>query len=124
VEIMATNDTSAVVSPFARWMMPSIADIVFIFIFLMILALGNSFLGSADTDTAWHIRTGDYIVARIEVPKTDIFSYRKYGETWVAHEWLADVIFSLLHRFAGLNGIVCFAAFVIAFTIFLLLKML
>jgi len=124
VEIMATDDTSAVVSPFARWMMPSIADIVFIFIFLMILALGNSFLGSADTDTAWHIRTGDYIVARIEVPKADIFSYRKYGETWVAHEWLADVIFSLLHRFAGLNGIVCFAAFVIAFTIFLLFKML
>jgi hypothetical protein len=121
---METNNTGAVVSPFARWMMPSIADTVFIFIFLMILSLGNPFLGDVDTDTAWHIRTGDYIVSRIEVPKTDIFSYRKYGETWIAHEWLADVILSLLHRFTGLNGVVGFSAFVIAFTIFLLFKML
>jgi len=121
---METNNTGAVVSPFAKWMMPSIADMVFIFIFLTILSLGNDFLGGADTDTAWHIRTGDYIVSRIEVPKTDIFSYRKYGQTWIAHEWLVDVILSLLHRFTGLNGVVSFSAFVIAFTVFLLFKML
>jgi hypothetical protein len=37
---------------------------------------------------------------------------------------LADVIFSLLHRFTGLNGIVILSAFIIAFTSFLLFKML
>jgi hypothetical protein len=121
--MLETNNSGAAVSSIVRWLLPSIADIFFIFIFLKIISLGNTFLG-ADTDTAWHIRTGDYIVSRMEVPKTDIFSYRKYGETWVAHEWLADVILSLLHRFAGLNGVVSFSACVIAFTIFLLFKML
>ena len=123
MQITEESNTRAAVSPIARRLVPSIADMFFVLIFLMVLSLGNSLMGT-DTDTAWHIRTGDYILSQLEVPKTDIFSYRKYGETWIAHEWLADVIFSFLHRFSGLNGVVAVSAFVIAFTFFLLYKLL
>lgn len=122
MESIETSKTDPIVSPWARWLMPCIADVVFVCFFLTALSFGNKLL--ADADTAWHIRTGDYIISRLEVPRTDIFSYRKYGEPWIAHEWLSDVIFSLLHRFAGLNGIVVFSALIIAVTFFLLFKML
>lgn len=122
MENIETSKTDPMVSPWARWLMPCIADVVFVSIFLTVLFVGNKLL--ADADTAWHIRTGDYIVSRMEVPRADVFSYRKYGEIWIAFEWGSDVIFSLLHRFAGLNGIVVFSGLVIACTFFLLFRML
>jgi hypothetical protein len=122
MEKIETNKTDTAVPAWTRWLTPSIADVIFIFLFLNVLSLGSEIL--RDADIAWHIRTGDYILSRMEVPRTDIFSYRKYGETWIAHEWLSDVVFSFLHRFAGLNGIVILSAFIIASTFFLLFKML
>lgn len=116
------SKTGLTISPRVRWLMPSIEDVIFIVIFLVVLSQGTGLL--YDADTAWHIRTGDYILSTLEVPKEDIFSYRMYGQPWVAHEWLSEVIFALLHRLGGLNGVVVFSAFIIAFTFFLLFKIL
>ena len=115
-------NTIRIVPTWARWMMPSISDVVFVFLFLRVLSLGSEIL--RDADIAWHIRTGDYILSTMAVPRTDIFSYRKYGQTWIAYEWFSDVIFAFVHRVAGLNGIVILSAFIIASTFFLLFKML
>lgn len=108
------------VSRWGQWLMPSIEDVIFIVILLAVLFQGNGLL--YDADTAWHIRTGDHILSTLEVPRTDIFSYRMYGQPWIDHEWLSEVIFAILHRTAGLNGVVVFSAFIIALTFFLLFK--
>lgn len=105
-----------------RYVLPSIDGLIAAAIFSMVLIVGNSIL--LDGDTGWHIRTGDYILNNFDVPSTDIFSHRKAGEPWIAYEWLADALFALVHRAAGLNGIVLLSATVIAGTFLLLFRFL
>ena len=51
----------------------------------------------ADFDTGYHLKTGEYIVQNRTVPLHDIFSYATFGSRWIAHYWLADVIFYLIN---------------------------
>jgi len=102
-------------------LLPSVEGILLTAIFLTVLVLGDHIL--RDADTAWHIRVGDYILSQGQVPRVDIFSHRKFGQEWIAHEWLADAIFAAIHRVAGLNGIVVLSAIVIAATFILLFRL-
>jgi hypothetical protein len=107
---------------FTRWVLPSIADLFFL---VLVGILGFSPMSVAllgDADTGWHIRSGDYILANHSVPRVDLFSYTRVGQPWYAWEWLYDVGISLIHRVAGLNGVVLFSAVVIAATFALLFR--
>jgi len=64
----------------------------------------------SDSDTGWHLRTGEWILANGRVPQNDIFSYTQAGQPWFAWEWLSDVLFALLFRWHGLSAIAGFAA--------------
>src|ERR1041384_5331848 len=44
-----------------------------------------------DSDTGWHIRNGEAILANLTVPHVDHFSYTREGQPWFAWEWLSDV---------------------------------
>lgn len=46
---------------------------------------------SVDTDTWWHLRTGQWIVENRSIPQTDPFSYTRAGETWQYPGWLVQV---------------------------------
>ncbi len=70
----------------------------------------------ADGDTGWHIRTGDYILAQRRFPASDLFSFSRPEAPWFAWEWASDVLFSLVHRMAGLKGVVLLAGVVIGAT--------
>lgn len=72
-----------------------------------------------DSDTGWHIRTGDYILSTGKVPMTDLYSHTMEGKPWFAWEWLAEVFMSLVHKVAGLNGVVFWAnlTFAVTFTL-------
>lgn len=118
--VMAIEANPRTVTRWATWLMPSLEGVIGIFIFLMVLSDGNRLFH--DTDPAWHIATGDYILANWEVPKHDIFSHRMYGQTWIAHEWLSDVIFAVLHKVYGFNGIVVLSAYLISVTFVILFK--
>ena len=59
-----------------------------------------------DSDTGWHIRTGEWILSNGRVPAVDIFSFTKPGSPWFAWEWLSDVLMAAVHHVAGLGGIV------------------
>ena len=122
MESTATDRHNSTIAPWKQWLLPSIEGIISISLFLIALIHGNNLL--RDADTAWHIRTGDYILAQLEVPQTDIFSHRKFGQTWIAHEWLSDVVFAIVHRIAGLNGVVVLSAYVITITFVLLFRLL
>ena len=50
-----------------------------------------------DSDTGWHIRTGEMILRNGSLPHTDPFSFTRTGQPWFAWEWLADVLKSC-HR--------------------------
>jgi hypothetical protein len=59
--------------------------IVFIAIFTMAVRI------PADTDTWWHLRSGQYIVENLTIPTTDPFSHTQAGHLWVDHGWLAQL---------------------------------
>jgi len=99
----------------ARWLFPSIKDILFVaYLFVPILLNASGVL--YDGDTGWHIRNGEHILQTRTFPRSDYFSYTNYGRNWFSWEWLADVCMAVIHKHAGLNGIVVWANLTFALT--------
>jgi hypothetical protein len=69
--------------------------IVFVAIFTMAVRV------PADTDTWWHLRSGQYILESLAIPTTDPFSHTQAGELWIDHGWLAQVFWYGLFDLAG-----------------------
>jgi len=67
-----------------------------------------------DPDLFWHLRTGQQIVLTHSVPHQDLFSFTRYGQNWVAHEWLSEAIFFLIFHAFGWTGLMVLFAGVIA----------
>lgn len=59
--------------------------LVFIAIFTMAVRV------PADTDTWWHLRSGQYILENRTVPTVDPFSHTRAGHFWIDHGWLAQI---------------------------------
>jgi hypothetical protein len=117
--------TPAQPSPFAlRFLLPSVRDIIFIFLFWSLLAGPLSNRPLADADIGWHIRTGELILATHSLPRTDPFSSTMQGQPWFAWEWLYDILLGILHRAGGLNGVVWLCALLVAAIFVLLLSQL
>jgi hypothetical protein len=107
----------------ARFLLPSISEMVFLSLFLLVaLQYGQALL--RDGDTGFHIRTGEFIIKNWTVPEQDIFSFRSPPIPWTAHEWLSEVIMALVHHVSGLTGIVIFFSLILAATYFLLFRLL
>ena len=67
-----------------------------------------------DSDTGWHIRTGELILSNRTLPRTDPYSFTQTGEPWFAWEWGSDVLMGATSRLAGLTGEVWLFAVAIA----------
>ncbi len=96
-------------------LLPSLSGCIFSTTLVLLFVLGQGGNGLLrDSDTGWHIRTGQWILEHRAVPQQDLFSFSKPGGRWFAWEWLSDVLFALLDRYAGLAGLVLVSALVIA----------
>ncbi|MBN2305423.1 MAG: hypothetical protein JXQ72_13140 [Anaerolineae bacterium] len=72
------------------------AAILFILLFAMAVRVPT------DTDTWWHIRSGEYILDLTKIPQTDPFSHTRYGEDWIDHSWGSQiVIYGIYEIFGG-----------------------
>lgn len=60
--------------------------ILFILLFAMAVRVPT------DTDTWWHIRSGEYILDHTQIPTTDPFSHTRQGEDWIDHSWGSQVV--------------------------------
>jgi hypothetical protein len=69
--------------------------IVFIAIFTMAVRV------PADTDTWWHLRSGQYIVENLTIPTTDPFSHTRADQLWIDHGWLAQIFWYGLYALGG-----------------------
>ncbi len=105
-----------------RFLLPSVRDIIFIFLFWSLLVGPLSNRPLADADIGWHIRTGEQILATHSLPRTDPFSSTMQGRPWFAWEWLYDVLLGFLHQACGLNGVVWLCASLVAVVFALLLS--
>ena len=105
-QVEATD--SATVSFAARpALVPSLSDSAFLIPILVLFwcTTGVGWL-LTDSDTGWHIRTGEWILRNGRVPAVDIFSFTRAGSQWFAWEWLSDVMMAAVHHVSGLHGIV------------------
>lgn len=89
----------------ARWLVPSLGGLSIAVLAVNVVGpMGARLLG--DSDTGWHIVTGDLIRQTGVVPRADPFSHSLPAREWFAWEWLADCLMSLVHQWAGLSGLV------------------
>ena len=60
-----------------------------------------------NADTAWHITLGEWILENKKVPTTDIFSQYYVLDnktmTFLSHQWLTDIVFSIVHKIGKMN---------------------
>ena len=92
---------------------PSLTDLLGLMLLLLVVVAGGHKL-FGDADTATHVATGRYILARHVVPRTDPFSATVPGQEWFAHEWLAAIAFACAWTWAGWPGVVWLSAILIA----------
>jgi hypothetical protein len=71
---------------------------------------------SADTDTWWHLRTGQWIVENGAVPQTDPFSWTRAGEPWRIPGWLVQAPLYWLFANFGYAGLNLFTAACVTLT--------
>jgi len=59
-----------------------------------------------DVDFWGHLFFGKQIVETKNIPKIDSYSYTAYGNKWVNHEWLSEVIFYSTYKKFGDKGLI------------------
>jgi hypothetical protein len=78
----------------------------------------------SDPDTHWHITVGNWILTQGSVPTTDSYSYTFPGQSWIAKEWLSQVVLALAFNVGGWGGVTALAAAAIGLTFALLPRLL
>ena len=74
------------------------------------------FLRQTDPDWWWHLRIGQDIWAAKAIPATDTYSFTRSGQTFIAHEWLFEVLTYLGLQAFSYQGLVIGMALVVTAT--------
>jgi hypothetical protein len=64
----------------------------------------------SDFDVWSHLRTGQLILERREIPRIDLFTYTNMDRLWINLYWFFQVVLSLLYRAGGVTTLVLFKA--------------
>lgn len=72
-----------------------------------------------DPDVGWHLRTGQVILQTHRIPRTDSYSFTRFGQPWIDHEWLSQVVIYATYRVAVWGGLLILFAGIIAAAHFL-----
>ncbi|HTX34467.1 MAG TPA: hypothetical protein VME43_05570 [Bryobacteraceae bacterium] len=103
-----------------RWLRP----VVLALAALLALAWFSGEVG--DSDTWWHLKTGQFLLQQRRLPVSDPFAFTTYTgkptypqeETVrrfnLTHEWLAQILFYLAYAAGGFTGLVLFRALLLA----------
>jgi hypothetical protein len=59
-----------------------------------------------DPDFWWHLKSGQYLIETVSIPKSDIFSNVFSGKEWITHEWLSEVFMYSIYRTVGFGGLI------------------
>ncbi|MCB9450005.1 MAG: hypothetical protein H6672_01110 [Anaerolineaceae bacterium] len=78
-----------------------------IILFALLFALAARI--PTDTDTWWHIRSGEYTLTHGMI-YADPFSFTKAGEPWINHSWGAQIILYGVWQIAGNVGLAVYTA--------------
>jgi len=68
----------------------------------------------SNNDIWIHLKTGEYVLTHGWVPIKDPYSFIAADHDYVAHEWLAGVLFYLVYAPFGVPGLIFFKAGILA----------
>ena len=95
---------------------PSLLDIIFVIWAVVVpVGFGHRLLNS-DGDLARHLRLGELMLDRHGLLRTDVFSFTRAGEPFVAFEYGSELLYAGAYRLAGLAGVAVLAGLVLALT--------
>ncbi|MBI3933418.1 MAG: hypothetical protein HY316_01920, partial [Acidobacteria bacterium] len=57
-----------------------------------------------DPDSWWHVAVGERILQDGSFPETDTFSFTAAGTSWIAYEWLGEVLMASAAKMWGFRG--------------------
>lgn len=97
------NDWSNISS--LEWLMPRL-------VFLLVFAMAAR--APIDTDFWWHLRAGEETWLTHRPVLVDHISFTRYGEPWINHSWLGQVLIYLVYTLAGNFGVAGFVAVIAA----------
>ena len=66
--------------------------------------------GAVDSDYWWHLAAGRWMLDHGRIPTTDPFSITHAGQSWYAHEWLAELVIATADRIAGYAAVITLTA--------------
>jgi hypothetical protein len=91
-----------------------------IIIFALLFALATRVPN--DTDTWWHIRSGEYTLTQGMI-YADPFSFTKAGEPWINHSWGSQLILYAAWQLAGNFGLAIYTAALATAGMYVLFRM-
>ena len=59
----------------------------------------------ADTDTWWHLKSGQLMWESGQILRADPFSHTVQGQPWIDHGWLVQIVLWPLYQLLGLAGL-------------------
>lgn len=108
----AAADVAASSAPFALPDMATLMAVLTLVFCLFVFNGGRKLF--RDSDTGWHIRTGERILMTRALPRSDPYSFSRPNAPWFAWEWGSDALMGLADRVDGLRGVTALFALAIA----------
>lgn len=71
---------------------------------------------AVDSDTFWHLRSGEWMLDNKQLLNFDVFSHTRINETWINHSWLSEIPMALFYRVGGFSALNLVTAILIWFT--------
>ena len=68
------------------------------------------------SDTFWHLKTGEWILSHMAIPRADSFSATVNGKPWLDWEWLFQVGIYIVYAWGGFNALVVWKALMVGLT--------
>lgn len=95
----------------------------FLIVLFCLAIFVSAFNRFKESDSFYHLKTGQLILETRSVPTLDVYSYTAEGAAWVPHEWLAQVLNFGIYDLVGFWGLIAFSALLATGTyLFLLLS--
>src|SRR5712691_3849014 len=109
-----------------RWLKPSPAELLFLAVVLWLIAFSAAGLDGVgllrDSQTGYHVRIGEYVLAHHSVPSRDFLSFTRPSEPWFAWEWLAGAGSAVLYHWDGMRAIIVVSALILGFTVLVMVR--
>lgn len=91
----------------------TLQNITWILLLMLLFVLALRF--PSDPDMGWHLRNGADLLKSFNFSGGDAYSWTMAGYPWVPHEWLTDILMTVINNSFGLWGLVIVFTTLIAY---------